>query len=391
MEHSVFTSLLEKYINGSITAEEKQHFLQLMDQPGSREVLDKALRDAMLSDQYLFDVPASETNHFIRKLTASLEQPARSYPAIPIYRRWAAAAAIILLAGAGLWYWSFHQSMPKNIVLTKTARPAHDATPGISGAILTLDDGSQVALDSTGNGIVANQNGSKVMLNNGQLAYEKSNASGKISYNTMRTPRGRQFRVVLPDGTKVWMNAASSIRYPTAFTGSERKVEIQGEAYLEVAQDASRPFIIAVAGGATIKVLGTSLNINAYPDESSINTTLVTGSIQVAADGDNGVTLVPGKEARLNKRSGKISVHPAAEEQVLAWKNGLFIFEKADIQTIMRQLSRWYDVDVDFNNITDKKFSGTIPRNVNVSTVFNILEATGNVHFIITDNKVTVQ
>lgn len=390
MEHSVFTSLLEKYINGSINAEEKQQFLQLMDQPGNREVLDKALRDAMLTDQYLFDVPASETNHFIKKLTASLEPSARRSSIIPIYRRWAAAAAILLMAGAGIWFWSRQAPAPKQIVLT-TVRPAHDATPGISGAILTLDDGSQVALDSTGNGIVANQNGSKVMLNNGQLAYEKNNATGKISYNTMSTPRGRQFKVVLPDGTRVWMNAASSIRYPTAFTGSERKVEIQGEAYLEVAQDASKPFIIAVAGAATIKVLGTSLNINAYQDENTINTTLVTGSIQVAANEDNAVTLVPGKQARLHKQSGKISIHTAEEEQVLAWKNGLFIFEKADIQTIMRQLSRWYDVDVDFKNITDKKFSGTIPRNVNVSTVFNILEATGNVHFSIEDNKVTVK
>lgn len=391
MEHSVFTSLLEKYINGSITAEEKQQFLQLMDQPGNREVLDKALRDAMLTDQYLFDVPASETNHFIERLSASLEKPTRITILIPNLRRWAAAAAIVLMAGAGIWYWSRQAPTSKQIVLTKTARPAHDATPGISGAILTLDDGSQVALDSTGNGMVANQNGSKVMLNNGQLAYEKSNATGKISYNTMSTPRGRQFKVVLPDGTKVWMNAASSIRYPTAFTGSERKVEIQGEAYLEVAQDASRPFIIAVAGAATIKVLGTSLNLNAYPDESAITTTLVTGSIQIAANEDNAVTLVPGKQARLHKQSGRISIHPAEEEQVLAWKNGLFIFEKADIQTIMRQLSRWYDVDVDFDNITDKKFSGTIPRNVNVSTVFNILEATGNVHFSIADNKVTVK
>lgn len=390
MEHSVFTSLLDKYISGSINAEEKQQFLQLMDEPGHREVLDKALRDAMLTDQYLFDVPASETNHFIERLSAKLDKPARTTILIPNVRRWAAAAAILLLAGAGTWYWSKKAPEPKQIVLT-TARPAHDATPGISGAILTLDDGSQVALDSTGNGVVANQNGSKVLLNNGQLAYEKSNAGGKISYNTMSTPRGRQFKVVLPDGTKVWMNAASSIRYPTAFTGSERKVEIQGEAYLEVAQDASKPFIIAVAGGATIKVLGTSLNINAYHDEHSINTTLVTGSIQVAADDNNAVTLVPGKQARINKQSGKISIHAAEEEQVLAWKNGLFIFEKADIQTIMRQLSRWYDVDVDFKNITDKKFSGTIPRNVNVSTVFNILEATGNVHFSIADNKVTVQ
>ncbi|SHN39602.1 FecR family protein [Chitinophaga sp. CF418] len=393
MDHNVFTSLLEKYIDGSISTAEKAQFARLMELPENREILEHALQDAMLTDKYLFPVPAAQTDRFIEQFTTQLHEPPPA-PVKPIYvyRRWAAAAAILLLLGTGAYFWYRHTPASRPITSVTPARPLHDATPGVTGAVLTLDDGSQVVLDSTGNGVIANQNGTKVLLRKGQLDYESGSPSAGISYNTMTTPRGRQFKLVLPDGTKVWLNAASSLKYPTAFTGNERKVEITGEAYLEVAQNADKPFILSAANNVTVKVLGTSFNVNAYADENAVHTMLVSGSVQVAAiNGDAPVTLQPGKQAIIQKRSGKLSIQPADEEQVLAWKNGYFYFDRADIQTIMRQISRWYDVEVEYKEIPDKKFSGTIPRNVNASQVFKILELTGNVHFNIEGNKVTVR
>jgi len=393
MDQHVFTSLLDKYIDGSISTAEKAQFARLMELPENRELLEHALQDAMLTDKYLFPVPASQTDRFIEQFTAQVHglPPAPVRP-IYAYRRWAAAAAVLLLLGTGAWFWYRHTPASRPIASNTATKPIHDATPGVTGALLTLDDGSQVMLDSTSNGVIANQNGTKVLLSKGQLDYESGKTSGGISYNTMTTPRGRQFKLVLPDGTKVWLNAASSLKYPTAFTGNERKVEITGEAYLEVAQNADKPFILSVANNITVKVLGTSFNVNAYPDESTVHTTLVAGSVQVAAvNSDAAVTLQPGKQANLLKRTGKFSVQSADEEQVLAWKNGYFYFDRADIQTIMRQISRWYDVEVEYKEIPDKKFSGTIPRNVNASQLFKILELTGNVHFTIEGNKVIVR
>jgi len=393
MDQNVFTSLLDKYIDGSISTAEKAQFARLMEQPENRELLEHALQDAMLTDKYLFPVPVAQTDHFIEQLTAKRhELPPAPVKPIYIYRRWAAAAAVLLLLGTGAYFWYSRTPASRPVASNMAARPMHDALPGVTGAVLTLDDGRQVELDSTGNGVIANQNGTKVMLRKGQLDYESGTGSAGISYNTMTTPRGRQFKLVLPDGTKVWLNAASSLKYPTAFTGNERKVEISGEAYLEVAQNADKPFILSVANNITVKVLGTNFNVNAYPEESTVHTTLVAGSVQVSAvNGDAAVTLQPGKQASMQKRTGKFSVQPADEEQVLAWKNGYFYFDRADIQTIMRQISRWYDVEVEYKEIPDKKFSGTIPRNVNASQVFKILELTGNVHFTIAGNKVIVR
>lgn len=393
MDQTVFTLLLEKFISGSITTAEKAQFARLMELPENRELLENALQEAMLTDKYLFPVPAAQTDRFIEQLTTQIREQSLT-PVRPVhtYRRWAAAAAILLLLGTGAYFWSRHTPASKQVASNSPVRPLHDATPGVTGAVLTLDDGKQVVLDSTGNGVIATQNGTKVLLSNGQLDYETGNASGRISYNTMTTPRGRQFTLTLPDGTKVWLNAASSLKYPTAFTGNERKVEITGEAYLEVAQDANKPFILSVSDNVTVRVLGTSFNINAYPDENTVRTMLVSGSVQVAAvKGASADPLKPGHQASVQKSTGQISIRPADEEQVLAWKNGYFHFDRADIQTIMRQISRWYDVEVEYEEIPDKKFSGTIPRNVNASQVFKILELTGNVHFKIAGNKVIVR
>ena len=392
MEQTTFAALLEKYLNGSITPEEKHLFVQLTEEPANRKILEEALQQTMLTDQYLFPVSAAQTERFIEKLSGSLHPTMQGRKVVPLYRRWQAVAGILLLLSAGIYVWTRYSKAPRQLAVEQTNKPLHNGQPGRNGAVLTLEDGSQVVLDSTNIGLVATQGSTKVVFDEGGLNYQQSVSSNVFSYNTVHTPRGRQFKLVLPDGTKVWLNAASSLRYPTAFIGHERTVEITGEAYLEVTQQVDMPFKVVVNDQLSVQVLGTSFNINAYKEEKTIQTTLLTGKVQVSAAGATSqVILQPGQQASLQEQTGKLLVGPANQEQVLAWKNGYFQFNRADIQTIMRQIERWYNVEVIYQDIPQKKFSGTIPRDVNVSEVFKILEMTGNVQFDIAGNKVTVR
>ena len=312
---------------------------------------------------------------------------------------WGVAAAAMLL------YANFFFNHPKaDPVATKPATtPVHDRTPGGNIAVLTLSDGSAIALDSAKNGIVAQQGNVKISkLSNGQLAYngldEKPTA---VLYNTLTTPRGGQYKLVLPDGSIAWLNAASSIRYPTAFSGKERVVSITGEAYFEIAKNPSLPFKVNLpypsggrpeggGGEATqIEVLGTNFNVNTYPDENVQKATLLEGSIRLLSK-SAAHKLEPGQQAQVQK-NGQLSVlNNANTEEAVAWKNGRFHFENADIETVMRQIARWYDVEIVFQGkIPTEKFEGEIPRNSNMSEVFKILELS-NVHFKVDDKKVTV-
>lgn len=297
---------------------------------------------------------------------------------------WAAAAALLLLS-LGIYRWTAIQK--KELAAGNKSAPAM-ITPGKNGAILTLADGKQVVLDSLGNGVIADQNGSKAALKNGQLTYHPTgNASGGIVYNIMSTPKGRQFNMVLPDGTGVWLNAASSIRYPTVFTGRERNVTITGEAYFEVAANAGMPFRVNVNNLAEIEVLGTHFNINAYDNEKTLNTTLLEGSVKIRAKGRN-VLLKPGQQAQV---AADIKVIDDADiNKTIAWKNGLFNFNDATLEEVMKQLERWYDIDVVYEKgIPDIHFGGGMSKNIPLSDLLMILEKS-KVHFHIEGRKLTV-
>src|SRR5882757_3843076 len=234
------------------------------------------------------------------------------------------AAAIIILIGIGAYLYT---TLTKTHSAVATTRPTsvpvkNDVLPGRQGAILTLSDGTTVVLDSLGNGIVANQTGTQVLLENGNLTYNASDA-GEVRFNTMSTPKGRQFLLLLPDGTKVWLNAASSITYPTAFIGRERNVKITGEAYFEVAKNPKQPFKVKINDVAEIDVLGTHFNVNAYANEASIKTTLLEGSVRVNAS-KHQQTMVPGQQAQI-EQDGNITTTDAVDiAQIVAWKDGVF-------------------------------------------------------------------
>lgn len=302
-------------------------------------------------------------------------------------RWWAVAAAVLILATAG-WYIHQRTRVPHPSLVREDK--ASDIGPGGSKAILILGSGAAVVLDSLHNGTLPEQGGAKVLkTGQGRLVYEADKpAHGKTVYNTIVIPRGGEYQVVLPDGTHVWLNAVSTLKFPTAFTGSTRRVELTGEAYFEVAADSRRPFEVH-SGSQTVRVLGTRFNVMAYEDEGVVRTTLLAGSVRVSSASGQ-VVLHPGQQASLAPASGDIRVSPANGEDAVAWKNGLFQFDEADLQTIMRQISRWYDVEVSYDGpVSTRKFTGTMSRNVSLDHVLKVL-ALSDVHFKVEGRQITV-
>jgi len=319
------------------------------------------------------------------------------------WKKYVAAAAILMFI-AGAYFWN-HTN--KNDVAVTKDIPGQkaDVAPGHDGAVLKLSDGNTIVLDSAANGTLAKQGGTQVVKQgNGQLVYnsQTGEAQNETLYNELSTARGRKFQVTLPDGSNVWLNASSSIRYPVQFAANERRVEITGEAYFEVTHNTEKPFIVHVSvpggkvgWGADVRVLGTHFNVMAYPDEDAINTTLLQGAVKVISNNATAL-LTPGQQAQIaagNTRQGQQEikvVKNADVDKAIAWKNGYFSFKNDNIEMLMKQIERWYDVDVVYKNKIPQTFSGTIPSNVNVSDIFKILETTGSVHFKIEGKKIII-
>ncbi|HEY9262564.1 FecR family protein, partial [Chitinophaga sp.] len=234
-------------------------------------------------------------------------------------------------------------------------------------------DGSVMQLDSAGNRILQ-QGGAVVRQQGGQLVYAASSDKDAVTYNTLRTPRGGQFKITLPDGTTVWLNAASSIRYPTTFPGQERRVEMSGEAYFEVAKDEEKPFKVSANGKAEVKVLGTHFNVHAYPEEGIIKTTLLEGAVSMSTPANAPVLLKPGQQAAAGQTTIEV-VNDANIDQVMAWKYGLFNFDKSNLPSVMNELSRWYDVDVRYEGqVPSRIFRGKIKRDLSLTQVLEVLQ-----------------
>lgn len=300
----------------------------------------------------------------------------------------AAASLIIFISGTAA-YLALKTAKHNTISEEPQQQLKNGMAPGGNKALLTLSDGTTIILDDAKTGQIAQQGNTQIAkLANGQLVYKALYGKAtEIAFNTLSTPRGGQFKLTLPDGSEVWLNAASSIKYPTAFIGNERKVEISGEAYFEIVHNAA-PFKVSV-NGMEVKVLGTHFNINAYNDEAFVKTTLLEGSIRLTK-GSGVTTLRPGQQAQL-RNSGNIKVINNVDmDQVVAWKNGYFSFNRADLQTVMRQIARWYDVEIIYDGeIPERQFGGKIDRYGNLWEVLKILEES-KVHFRIEEKKIIV-
>jgi ferric-dicitrate binding protein FerR (iron transport regulator) len=328
---------------------------------------------------------------FLETLERKLMQNAPVKRLFP--RRWLlATAAAVVLVTAGSLYLLF-QNNPAIKPVTVATTNALDIAPGRNGAVLTLSDGSNILLDSVGNSHVIEEKGSRINIENGSLSYDATNASDVV-YNTISTPVARQFKLVLPDQSVVWLNAGSSIKYPTVFTGKTRVVEMTGEAYFEVATLRLRsglkmPFRVKVNNQAEVEVLGTHFNVNAYGDEETIKTTLLEGKVRVVNESGskkdevggkkNEVMLKPGEQAVLSRTNSPLTIdHSPNLSQVVAWKNGIFNFDRLETKEVMRQLARWYDVEVVYEpGVTSRTFYGDIGRNLSLAQVLEGLKLSG--------------
>lgn len=309
-------------------------------------------------------------------------------PVVPMFRRWrgiAAAAVVTGLAAAAAIY-LLRPGQPQPVAEHTQATRQHDVAPGGNKARLVLGNGQSVLLDQAADGPITAGNGEQVHKQDAELVY----GPGGSGSNTLITPNGGQYRVQLADGTKVWLNAASSLQYPAAFNSSERTVALTGEAYFEVAQDAVRPFFVKV-NGMTVQVLGTSFNINAYTEERHFTTTLLQGAVRVVA-GNQRLTLAPGEQTTLEQRSGLLERSAGDVENAIAWKNGIFTFRNDELAAVMRDISRWYDVEVAYGDGLDGKIhvSGAMRRQESLLQALKILELTADLHFEVQGRKVTV-
>jgi len=270
--------------------------------------------------------------------------------------------------------------------------------PGSNKAILTLANGSKITLDSLATGQLAKQAGVTITkTGSGQLVYtiqdDQSNATdgGQLTYNTIETPKGGQYQVNLPDGSRVWLNAASSLRYPTNFTGKVRSVQLSGEAYFEVAKNAAKPFKV-FSNNQVIEVLGTHFNVSTYPDDASVRTTLLEGSVKVLATASNQSKLLkPGEQSNLSYADNQIAVQTVDTDDVVAWKNGYFMFVDEDLKSIMSKLSRWYNIDVEYTgNVDNLKFGGMVSRSKDLAQALKIIEQTESVKIKIEGRRVII-
>lgn len=287
------------------------------------------------------------------------------------------AAMLLLLLGAGMYFLVLDRKKPHPSTTPSMAQK-HDVSPGSNGAILTLSDGKQLVLDSLQHGVIAQQPGTQITLTDGQLAYAPATTvTEHAAFNTMSTPKGRQFHLQLPDGTHAWLNAASSITYPTTFSGKERKVTITGEVYFEVTKDPRKPFKVKADKGAEIEVLGTHFNANTYTDEPRQHITLIEGAVRVTADHQTQI-LKPGQQAQVQP-NGSVTLEKNANiEKVMAWRRGVFNFDNASLAEVMRQLARWYNVEVVYEGpVPVAQCQGWIQRDLNLSDVLEGLNRTG--------------
>jgi ferric-dicitrate binding protein FerR (iron transport regulator) len=382
-------SLLNKYLDNELSEDE---FARLWESFASDKLtyewqaaIESAIRKREAGGFSSMKEASTALSNIKRRITEEEEVPKRNRLRVIMQSTaFRAAAAIVVIAGAAVLTFSTMSDRSKEDNVQTTSRAVADIAPGTSTAVLTLADGTRIDLENSANGKIAQEGNVQVIkLSTGEVQYKIiGRAVGEkrvTGSNTMSTPRGGQYQLQLPDGSKVWLNAESSITYPVHFADNERKVSITGEAYFEVAKDKTRPFRV-LATDTYIEVLGTHFNVNAYQDEGPVRTTLLEGSVKI-----NNSLMKPGEAYADGK------VFPTDVQQAVAWKNGVFNFNDQNLSQIMLQLARWYDIEVVFpDGVPKKQYGGEIGRDLSLSQVLKGLENSG-VHFDLQGRRLLVR
>jgi len=410
MDKDRFNLLFKLYLDRKCTPDQEKELIQIMSNSFSDEEREKLIEECYEKLPVSYTLKNAASDRIFRRIVTNQRRKADS----PFGRQrpilhWTLRIAVVILVFIVFSIFVFKDNKPANEInqvvemVSTLDKPLYknDIKPGGNRAVLILSDGSKILLDKVSEGTLTRQGGITIVkLDRGKLACntqgKSENPSNADLYNTLTTPCGGQYNITLPDGTSVWLNASTTLRFPVSFTGKERKVEITGEAYFEVSKNLSIPFIV-VAGNSRIKVLGTHFNVMAYPEDKIIRTTLLEGSVEVLPKDSTSsgvensvVTLQPGQQAQLSK-DNVMTVVEADIQEVIAWKNGYFIFNNENIESIMLKISRWYDVKVKYELDTENKnFTGNISRSQNVSEVLSMLELTEAVRFKIENKTITV-
>jgi transmembrane sensor len=398
-----YLQLAEKWMNGSITPEEEREFAQWYNEDQNKEIV---MPGSFVSGEEEHRQRIWQQINYLKTMAEPTVTP-ESLPAprrIRVRVQLAAASVLLVLASAAVIWLFYGHSQVKRPIAARLASDSKAIRPLGTQATLTLGDGSVVNLDAVKEGPVIGDGKVRIDKQQAQLVYKALGAvNGKTSgggapgdvkanpemlYNTLMTPRGGMYSVVLSDGTKVWLNSSSSLRYPTTFTGQVREVSLNGEAYFEVAKNPSQPFQVTV-NGMEVKVMGTHFNIMAYNDESAIATTLLEGAVKVEST-KNSMVLAPGQQSLFMRGSKGIRVRNVDVEEIVAWKNGILQFRSEDIKSVMRKIARWYDVDVRYEGEINDHFSGAVYRDAEVSSLLRNMELTHTVHFRIEGRTITV-
>lgn len=402
----VISDLIARHLNDELNEQEKQELDNWLQQSEDhqrffRQFTDEEALAATLSE---YETSKGIVYGKIKEAIASSEQAGKKTTNIRWLntRRLTAVAASILLIGAAYVWWSTVKDDGK-VAEIPAAMATQDKQPASEGAILKLADGKEIILDDATDGAIATQGNTQILKQGGLLSYNSNDTGNQVLYNTLSTPKGRIYKLSLPDGSKVWLNAASSIRFPTAFTGWQRSVEITGEVYFEVKKDVEKPFRVTANQRATIEVLGTSFNVNAYDNEELLRTTLLTGSVRIQswaqADGTTGVVLKPGQQAQMKSahavrsfdQSVAITVNDNPNIQnVMGWKDGYFSLDDLTLEELVREVERWYDVEVVYEKgVPAKAFFGKVNRDLSLVDFMEGLKDWG-VRFRLEGNKLIV-
>jgi len=385
MSEANFKQLLEEYTTGDISESGQKALFALLEQEKYRILLGHVLHEKWEQGSYEEKDNPKIASLIEQNVLSKINEKANVSRVryISFFRRYRTAVAIVFLFVITGAVWLLQRKGEDRDDIGKTDQVLEiDIAPGTNGAILTLDNGEQIILDSVHDGLIARQGNSNIIKKEDGLSYQ-SNANGNaIVYNTITTPRGRQYpNLILADGSKVWLDAGSSIRFPVAFTGSQREVEITGQVWFDVVHNNEMPFKV-IAKGVEINDLGTQFNVNAYGDEALLKVTLLQGIVRIQTS-----TLTPGQQAQVSSAGQLQLVNNVDLEEIMAWKNGYFNFHNADIKAVMRELSRWYDIDVSFEgNVPDQQFNGEIGRSLSLKEVLDGLAFT-NVKFKIEEGR----
>lgn len=375
--------LLDGYVQGKLTLRERLEVSRLFNDDARKNELLQYIGEQYALAENAKDMLTTEEFEGIYN-NVLMQEAFVEQPRVRYMKRWLAAASVLLLLGAGLTVYLLNRNEEHNKIVSLPT----EIDPGKDGAMLTLADGKTVLLDTIRNGVITLQDGITASIKDGVLQYSGTAAS--TAYNTMSTPRGRQFHLQLPDGTDVWLNAASSIRYPVAFSGKERVVHITGEAYFEVAKKQQQPFRVSVNDRIEVEVLGTEFNINAYDNEQNIASTLLSGSVRVINKTTEKISLLkPGQQLLSNTSEWKL-VQNADLNKVTAWRKGLFNFNDVSLEEAMRQLQRWYDIEVVYENgVPDIELMGEMTKGVSLNGLLIGLGKLG-VHYKLEGRKLII-